>query len=158
MKKQNGFTLIELVIVIIVLGILAATAVPKFINLQDDAKISAMNGVEAAVRSAANIVYSKSAIDGTEASTSASSAAGVTTIFGYPTADANGIAKAVELSGFEVITTAQTADTATFVAEKEKASSDLCLSYSKPTANGYVLAKGKMNSTLCVTTGINGNW
>ncbi|MGC3835883.1 type II secretion system protein [Moritella viscosa] len=62
MKKQNGFTLIELVIVIIVLGILAATAVPKFINLQDDAKESALKGAEAALHSAANIVFSKAAI------------------------------------------------------------------------------------------------
>ncbi|WP_219592386.1 prepilin-type N-terminal cleavage/methylation domain-containing protein, partial [Aeromonas salmonicida] len=37
MKKQAGFTLIELVIVIIILGILAVTAAPKFLNLQGDA-------------------------------------------------------------------------------------------------------------------------
>lgn len=40
MKKQAGFTLIELVIVIIILGILAVTAAPKFLNLQDDARKS----------------------------------------------------------------------------------------------------------------------
>ena len=40
--KNSGFTLIELVIVIIVLGILAATAVPKFINLRADAKCFAV--------------------------------------------------------------------------------------------------------------------
>ena len=45
MKKQAGFTLIELVIVIIILGILAVTAAPKFLNLQDDARYSAAQGV-----------------------------------------------------------------------------------------------------------------
>ena len=38
MKKQGGFTLIELVVVIVILGILAVTAAPRFLNLQDDAK------------------------------------------------------------------------------------------------------------------------
>lgn len=61
MKNNNGFTLIELVIVIIVLGILAATAVPKFINLQGDAKESVLKGLSGALNSAANIVYAKSA-------------------------------------------------------------------------------------------------
>lgn len=46
MKKQAGFTLIELVIVIIILGILAVTAAPKFLNLQDDARYSAAQGVQ----------------------------------------------------------------------------------------------------------------
>ena len=40
MNKQQGFTLIELVIVIIVLGIIAAFAVPKFINLSSDARLA----------------------------------------------------------------------------------------------------------------------
>ena len=95
MKKQNGFTLIELVIVIIVLGILAATAVPKFINLQDDARESVVKGAEAAIHSAANIVYSKAAIEGVENSSSAS-AAGITVVNGYPSA--SDLFSVVELS------------------------------------------------------------
>jgi len=106
MKKNAGFTLIELVIVIIVLGILAATAVPKFINLQDDAKEAAMKGVESALHSAANIVYSKSAIDGVESNASGSistSGGNVAVAYGYPTATSAGIASAVELSGFDSV-------------------------------------------------------
>ncbi len=45
MNKQQGFTLIELVMVIVILGILAATAIPKFTNLQDDARAAAVQGV-----------------------------------------------------------------------------------------------------------------
>lgn len=66
MKKQNGFTLIELVVVIIILGILAVTAAPKFINLQSDAKASTVKGLEAATKGADSLVYSKSLIAGNE--------------------------------------------------------------------------------------------
>ena len=66
MKKQAGFTLIELVIVIIILGILAVTAAPKFLNLQDDAKKAAADGVKGAVASASQLVYSRAVLDGSE--------------------------------------------------------------------------------------------
>lgn len=62
MKKQNGFTLIELVVVIIILGILAVTAAPKFINLQSDARKSTVEGVQAALQGANSLIYSKTAI------------------------------------------------------------------------------------------------
>jgi len=62
MNKQQGFTLIELVIVIIVLGILAATAIPKFINLSSDARIASLKGMEGAMRSGTNLIYSKAVI------------------------------------------------------------------------------------------------
>jgi MSHA pilin protein MshA len=55
MKKQSGFTLIELVIVIVILGILAATALPRFADLTQDARIAALQGVAGSVRSAAAI-------------------------------------------------------------------------------------------------------
>jgi MSHA pilin protein MshA len=54
---QRGFTLIELVMVIVILGVLAAVAIPKFVDLKSDAQLAAMNGVAGAAASAAAINY-----------------------------------------------------------------------------------------------------
>ena len=58
-KEQQGFTLIELVIVIIILGILAATAAPKFINLTGDAREATLHGIAGAINSANTLTFSK---------------------------------------------------------------------------------------------------
>jgi len=69
MNKQQAFTLIELVIVIIVLGILAAVAVPKFINLSSESRIASLRGMEGAMRSGADLIHSKAVITGQDAET-----------------------------------------------------------------------------------------
>ena len=103
MKKQAGFTLIELVIVIIMLGILAVTAAPKFLNLQDDAKKAAADGVKGAVASSAQLVYSRAVLDGNEKDTTGTKTVTladnttVTIKYGYPTATSAGIGKAATI-------------------------------------------------------------
>jgi MSHA pilin protein MshA len=63
--KQKGFTLIELVVVIVILGILAATALPKFVDLRGDAQQAAVSGVAGAITSAAALNFAKSQISAT---------------------------------------------------------------------------------------------
>ena len=57
-KRQAGFTLIELVIVIVILGILAAAALPRFSDLSTDARAAAVNGLAGSLRAAASIAKS----------------------------------------------------------------------------------------------------
>ncbi|MFV0576266.1 MAG: type II secretion system protein [Vibrio sp.] len=118
MKKQGGFTLIELVVVIVILGILAVTAAPRFLNLQDDARVSTLKGLQGAIQGAAGIVYGKAAIAGIETSATADDidlpgGQTVETLFGYPTADAAGIGSAIDMDDDFIELTASTAPVAT---------------------------------------------
>ncbi|WP_299568635.1 type II secretion system protein [uncultured Shewanella sp.] len=66
MQRSNGFTLIELVVVIIILGILSVVAAPKFIDLKGDAHTATVEAMAGAIDSTNSLVYSKSAINGVE--------------------------------------------------------------------------------------------
>lgn len=63
-SHARGFTLIELVVVIVILGVLAATAAPKFIDLTSDAKIATLNSIKGTMKSTINLVKSKALVKG----------------------------------------------------------------------------------------------
>ena len=96
MVRQKGFTLIELVVVIVILGLLAATALPKFVDLTTNARQSSVSGVAGGLRSAAALAKAQFLVngsaggfitmDGTSVAVNAS---------GYPTGDATGIGAAL---------------------------------------------------------------
>ncbi|SET63989.1 type II secretion system protein [Thalassotalea agarivorans] len=109
---KQGFTLIELVVVIVILGILAVTAAPYFINLQDDARTADLEGIKAAFVTEAELVYAKALIDGKESNLSdsveytADTSKTAAIKYGYPTA-----AEMINLLGIDASEGATSTDT-----------------------------------------------
>ena len=104
MKNQSGFTLIELVAVIVLLGVLAVTALPRFIDLRGDARQGVLESVAASLQSAAVQVYAKALMQDSLANTDTVSDNGVLidTRLGYPRANSVGnedISDLVDISG-----------------------------------------------------------
>ncbi|ABN63300.1 prepilin-type N-terminal cleavage/methylation domain-containing protein [Shewanella baltica] len=85
--KQTGFSLIELVIVIVILGLLAATAIPRFLNVTDDAEDASVDGVAGGLSTAVSFVRSQWEVDGRQNSSVILDGTSVSLDprFGYPT-------------------------------------------------------------------------
>jgi MSHA pilin protein MshA len=69
LRGQSGFTIIELVMVIVILGILAAFALPKFSDLSGTARVATLEGIQGAMRSTISIVRSKAYVNGLSVTT-----------------------------------------------------------------------------------------
>ena len=106
MRRNNGgFTLIELIVVIVILGILAVTAAPKFVDLQSDARLATLNGMKAAINSAVSLTYGKSLVKGVEKDPSGKKVSingeEVEVCYGYPCAEAAKIQKVLDIGEFK---------------------------------------------------------
>lgn len=106
-QGMGGFTLLELVIVIVLLGILAAVAVPRFLAAASDARTAAVRQLEGTLVTAINIAKNRYRLDGTSGAGSVTLDGQAVTVLsgGNPTGDTAGIQVAIEYSttsGFDV--------------------------------------------------------
>lgn len=104
MKKQAGFTLIELIIVIVILGILAVVAAPRFFNFSSDARSAVVKGMEGSLKSASELVHARYLIAGDSPAT-VETATGVSAavVNQYAAATSAGIGNAVSADDFTIV-------------------------------------------------------
>ena len=113
-QQQSGFTLIELVAVIVLLGILAVTALPKFVGLQSDARRATITGITGGIMGSMSQIYSRSVLDNTAATqatggpppttpVAATSGGNVVISYGYPVALTAQMTTAVDIQGDKLL-------------------------------------------------------
>lgn len=126
-REQQGFTLIELVVVLVILGILAAFAIPRFVNISTEAREAAVRGLAGSLRSAAALAHGLALARSVSNGTISMEGQNVTIVNGYPSANAAGISATVaNLDGFQALADTPAAGSITYRPTNAATAPDRC--------------------------------
>lgn len=129
--NHSGFTLIELIMVIVILGILSAFALPKFADLSGSAEIATVEGVRAALRSGSAIAHAQWLADGNNAATVTIEGDVIDIVEGYPAQ--TDLPDLIELDDYTVVEATTTGYTIISVGTTDN---DACVAYTNAVADG----------------------
>lgn len=153
-KKQAGFTLIELIMVIVILGVLSAFALPRFADLGGEARAASLEGLAGSIKAASNIAHAQWLVNGDSSSTSVTlEGTSVAMLNGYPTTAATGIGAAAQIDTTNDYDAVITGTTATYSIAGATASATCQVVYTAATASSTTPPVITPPTTVATVTG-----